>query len=128
MTAPITTFYAGIIGLLLLALSYHVVRNRWRAGVSLGAGEDRDLERAIRAHGNLIEYAPLILLLMALVETGGASPWLIHGCGGLLVVSRVLHAAGLTGRRSVSPQRKWGVAGTWVVLLVISLAAIVATI
>lgn len=128
MTAPITTFYAGIIGLLLLTLSYHVVRNRWRAGVSLGAGEDRDLERAIRAHGNLIEYAPLILLLMALVEAGGASPWLIHGCGGLLVVSRVLHAAGLAGRRSVSPQRKWGVAGTWVVLLVISLAAIVSTI
>lgn len=128
MTAPITTFYAGIIGLLLLTLSYHVVRNRWRAGVSLGAGEDRDLERAIRAHGNLIEYAPLILLLMALVEAGGASPWLIHGCGGLLVVSRVLHAAGLAGRRTVSPQRKWGVAGTWVVLLVISLAAIVSTI
>jgi len=127
MTAPITTFYAGIIGLLLLTLSYHVVRNRWRAGVSLGAGEDRDLERAIPAHANLTEYAPIILLLMALVEAGGASPWLIHGCGGLLVVSRVLHAAGLAGRRSVSPQRKWGVAGTWVVLLVISLAAIAST-
>lgn len=128
MTAPITTFYAGIIGLLLLALSYQVVRNRRRAGVSLGSGDDRDLERAIRAHGNLIEYAPLILLLMALVEAGGASPWLIHGCGGLLVVSRVSHATGLMGRRSVSPGRKWGVAGTWVVLLVISLAAMGSTI
>lgn len=124
MAAPITTFYAGIIGLLLLALSYQVVRNRRRAGVSLGSGDDRGLERAVRAHGNLIEYAPLILLLMALVEASGASPWLIHGCGSVLVISRVLHATGLAGKRSVSPGRKWGVAGTWLVLLVISLAAI----
>jgi len=124
MAAPITAFYAGVIGLLLLALSYNVVRNRIRAQVSLGTGEDRGLEKAVRAQGNLTEYAPLILLLMALVEAGGASPWLIHGCGGLLVVSRVLHATGITGRRSVSQGRKIGIAGTWLALLAISVAAI----
>lgn len=124
MAAPITAFYAGVIGLLLLALSYNVVRNRIRAQVSLGTGEDRGLEKAVRAQGNLTEYAPLILLLMALVEAGGSSPWLTHGCGGLLVVSRVLHATGIAGRRSVSPGRKIGIAGTWVVLLVMSVAAV----
>jgi len=128
MAAPITSFYAGDIGLLLLALSFQVVRNRRRAGVSLGAGDDRELERAIRAQGNLTEYAPMVLLLMALVEGGGASPWLLHGCGGLFVVSRVLHATGLAGKRSVSPGRKFGIAGTWIVLLVIALAAIASAI
>jgi uncharacterized membrane protein YecN with MAPEG domain len=125
MAAPITAFYAGVIGLLLLALSYQVVRNRRRAGVSLGSGGDTDLERAIRAQANLVEYAPMILFMMALVELAGTSAWLLHGCGGLLVVSRVLHATGLAGKRSVSPGRKFGIAGTWIVLLVISVAAIV---
>lgn len=124
MSAPVTTFYAGFIGLLLLVLSYRVVSHRRRAGVSLGAGEDRDLERAIRAHGNLVEYAPITLLLMALVETSGASLWLLHGCGSVLVVSRVLHATGMAGNRSVSNGRKFGIAGTWLVLLVVSAAAI----
>ncbi len=128
MAASITAFYAGVIGLLLLALSYQVVRNRRRAGVSLGSGGDRDLERAIRAQGNLAEYAPMTLILMAMVEASGASPWLLHGCGSLLVVSRVLHATGLTGKRSVSLGRKLGIAGTWVVLLVISIAAIASAI
>ncbi len=125
MAGSITAFYAGVIGLLLLALSYRVVSNRRRARVSLGSGDDPGLERAIRAQGNLIEYAPMALLLMALVETGGASPWLVHGCGGILVASRVLHAVGLMGQRSVSTGRKLGIAGTWLVLLVLSVVAIV---
>ena len=124
MAAPVTAFYAGVVGLLLLSLSYLVVRNRLRARVSLGSGEDPALQRAIRAQANLAEYAPMVLILMVILETGGASAWLLHACGGGLVVSRILHALGITGAGLPVNGRKIGIAGTWLVLLVLSVAAI----
>ena len=126
MAVPITALYAGILGLLLLALSYLVVRNRLRARVSLGAGDDPALQRTIRAQANLTEYAPMALILMLVLEAGGASAWLLHACGAGLVVSRVLHALGLTATGSPSNGRKLGIAGTWLILLVLSVAAVVA--
>jgi len=124
MSVSITAFYAGVTGLLLLALSYQVVRNRQRARIGLGAGNDPELERAIRAQGNLAEYAPMVLLLMLLVEAAGGSAWLLHGCGSVFVVARILHARGLAASAGVSQGRKLGIVGTWVVLLVLSVAAI----
>jgi uncharacterized membrane protein YecN with MAPEG domain len=124
MTVTATAFYAGIIGLLLLALSFLVIKNRARARVSLGSGQDPGLERAIRAQANLAEYAPVILILMLILEMASASPWLLHGCGGVLVVSRVLHAIGMTNPGSPLNGRRLGTAGTWLVLLVLSVATI----
>ena len=45
----ITTFYAGLLGLLALSLAWLVVTNRRRAQVGLGSGGDAALERAIRS-------------------------------------------------------------------------------
>lgn len=125
MTLAISAFYAGFVGLLLLALSSLVVKNRLRARVSLGSGDDRRLERAIRAQANLAEYAPMTLLLMAILELGGVSPWLLHGCGSVFVVSRVLHATGMANPKLPLNGRRLGIAGTWLVLLILSGAAIV---
>ena len=124
MTVTVTAFYAGIIGMLLLALSFLVVKNRARARVSLGSGGDPGLERAIRAQANLAEYAPVTLILMLILEMAGASSWLLHGCGGVLVVSRVLHAIGMTNPGSPLNGRRLGTAGTWLGLLVLSVAAV----
>ena len=125
MTLTISAFYAGFVGLLLLALSGLVVKNRLRARVSLGSGDDPQLERAVRAQANLAEYAPLTLLLMAILEVGGAAPWLLHGCGSIFLVSRVLHATGMANPGLSLQGRRAGIVGTWLVLLVLSLAAIV---
>ncbi|MGD8482015.1 MAG: MAPEG family protein, partial [Gammaproteobacteria bacterium] len=125
VTLTISAFYAGFVGLLLLALSGLVVKNRLRARVSLGSGDDPQLERAVRAQANLAEYAPLTLLLMAILEVGGAAPWLLHGCGSIFLVSRVLHATGMANPGLPLQGRRAGIVGTWLVLLVLSLAAIV---
>jgi hypothetical protein len=121
MPPQITSLYAALLGLLLLGLSWQVTRHRQRSRVSLGAGGDEALERAIRTHANLVEYAPLALLLIALAEMNGAAPWWIHGTGALLVVARCLHAWGLGSTSGVSPGRYWGTALTWLALLVASL-------
>jgi uncharacterized membrane protein YecN with MAPEG domain len=125
MNAPITALYAGFTGLLLLALSYQVVRNRMRARVSLGAGEDKGLLRAIRVQANLAEYAPIVLILMLLLELQGASAWLLHGSGAAFVIARVAHAIGMSGTGGISQGRRLGIATTWLVLVVLSIAAIV---
>lgn len=124
MSASITALYAGFTGLLLLALSYQVVRNRVRARVSIGAGEDAGLMRAIRVQANLAEYAPVVLILMLVVELQGGSAWLLHSCGAAFIVARVAHALGMSGTGGVSSGRRAGIAATWLVMLVLSVAAI----
>ena len=121
MTPQITGLYAALIGLLLLGLSWQVTRQRQRTRVSLGAGGDEALERAIRTHANLVEYAPLGLLLIALAEMNGAPSWWIHATGALLVIARCLHAWGLGSTPGVSPGRYWGTALTWLAILLGSL-------
>lgn len=107
----VTPLYAGILGLVMIALSINVVRNRRRAKVSLGDGGNPTLQRAIRAHGNLVEYAPWILLLMTLVELQGASPYILHIQGSLLVIGRVSHLLAILGQRF--PPRVFGMLLTY---------------
>lgn len=124
MPLTVTALYAGLVGLLLLTLSWQVVRNRLRSRVSLGSGTDPDLERAIRAQANLAEYAPVTLVLMAVLESSAAAPGLLHVCGGVFLISRILHAIGMANPASPLNGRRLGIAGTWLVLLVLSLAAL----
>ncbi|PZQ44753.1 MAG: hypothetical protein DI551_09455 [Micavibrio aeruginosavorus] len=55
--------YAGILALLYLGLSYYVTGFRRRHRLPYGHNEDDAMQRAIRAHGNFVEYAPFGLLL-----------------------------------------------------------------
>ena len=121
MTPQISALYAALLGLLLLGLSWRVTQERQRTRVSLGAGGDEALERAIRTHGNFVEYAPLGILLIALAEMNGAASWWTHATGALLVLARCLHAWGLGSTSGVSPGRYWGTALTWLVVLLASL-------
>lgn len=104
MTLPITLLYAALLGAWFLVLTVRVILSRRSAGVSLGSGEDRALERRIRAHGNFAEYVPIALLFMALLEINAAPVWLLHVLGGLLVAGRLLHGYALSFT-SYSPLR-----------------------
>jgi hypothetical protein len=118
---PVTALYAALLGLLLIYLSARVSQHRRRARVSLGLGEDIGLERAARAHGNFIEYVPIGLILMALLEPEMASLWVMHLLGAMLLAGRLLHAFGMTRRASVNFGRFWGTALTWLMILAASL-------
>jgi len=92
----VTPFYAAALGLFFLGMSARVVRMRARTKVSLGSGDDRALERAIRAHANCAEYAPLTLLLIFFVEHQTQSAVWAHALAGTLVLGRLLHAWGVS--------------------------------
>lgn len=118
--APITAVYAGLLALWFLFLSYRVILLRRSALIGIGSGDNRDLARRIRVHGNFAEYVPIALLLMLLAELSTALVWPLHAAGVALVAGRLCHAYGL-GRSAGS---SWGrVAGTALTHLSILLLA-----
>ena len=118
---PITTLYASLCALLLLALSYRVVHLRRTLAVSLGSEDKPELEQAIRVQANFVEYVPTILLLLLLAELNHLTPWLLHVAGAGVFIARVMHAWGLAGKRGASPGRYYGTLFTWVILLCLAL-------
>ncbi len=116
----ITTLYAGLSGILLLALSSRVVNARRTHKIDIGDGGNEDLMRAIRVQGNFTEYVPLILLLILMIEMNGNDAMVIHGLGGALIISRILHAMGLSRSSGISTARFVGILGTWMVLAISS--------
>lgn len=115
----VTPLAAGLLAILFMLLSSLVVRLRRRDSVGIGHGASKDLRRAIRVHGNFAEYVPLALIMLALVEGSGMMPgWLVWLLGGTLVVSRILHAIGLSGSAGMSMGRFGGTALTLLFLLV----------
>ncbi|MBU83425.1 MAPEG family protein [Alcanivorax sp.] len=118
VSLPITALYAALSGFLIIALAANVVRLRLAKKVSLGDGGHEDVSRAIRAHGNTIEYLPLALILMALLEINGGGSTALHSYGILLVGGRVVYSYGmLIPRSSANLARQLGVVTSWLVIL-----------
>ena len=95
MVPTATILYAGLLGLIAFALAVNVSRVRAATKIVIGDGGNMKLLQAIRAHGALIEYVPLCLIMIGLLEFAHAPRWLVHGLGILLVLARLLHAQGL---------------------------------
>lgn len=107
-----TSLYAGLIGALLLLLSVRVILLRRMAGVNLGYGNNAALERRIRAQANLSEYAPVALILLALLELSSWPPIVLHLLGVALVTGRILHGWALSFTSSNNAARVAGMAFT----------------
>lgn len=117
MSVTITAMYASLLAILYIVLSYRVAQRRMRFQVGLGTGQNTELERAIRIHGNFAEYVPFVLLLLAFFEAGGGPSWAVHVAGAGLLVARGLHALGLTASSGRSPGRFSGALLTWLVMV-----------
>ena len=85
---------AGILGLLATVLTVNVGRMRGRKRIFLGDGGDKEMTAAIRAHGNLIEFAPLCLLLIYLLH-GPYGDRMMAILAVVLVIARLAHAGGM---------------------------------
>ncbi|MCB1481015.1 MAG: MAPEG family protein [Rhodobiaceae bacterium] len=92
MQYEITAIYAAILGLLTAGLGFAAVIMRARSGISWGHGDSFPLQRAIRAHGNLTEYAPIFLIILLILENAGASYTWLHGLGAAFVTGRLVSA------------------------------------
>ena len=80
--------------------------------------------QAIRSHGNLVEYAPLAMIMLGLLEMSQVDDLKLHLLGSLFFVSRILHAYGLSISSESTPYRVLGTIGTWVIMLAMSIYGI----
>jgi len=120
MTAPVTALYAGLLVLLLLVLAGRVTLLRSKLRVGTGHGNDPELARAIRVHGNAVEWILPMLLLLLVAELDGANRTFLHICGITFVAARIAHALGLSRTTKESRGRFWGMTGTWVVIVALA--------
>jgi uncharacterized protein len=123
MPLPITAFVAAVCGLLLLATAIMTVRARMGAKVAFGDGGVDAIVRASRSHGNLAEHAPIVILLIAMLEMARVHHLALMIIGAIFLIGRVAHIQGLhTASEPGQPPvgRQIGVVTTWGTLLVLS--------
>lgn len=91
MSFPIyTAILAGFLIILQQILMVLAGMHRAKVGIGVGHGEDKDLERKVRRHGNLAENSALFLIVLALAELYG-----VPGVGivaAVFGVARISHA------------------------------------
>lgn len=109
----IVALYAAILMLLYVLLSVRVARTRFKQKVGVGDGGDEIVLRAVRVHGNFMEYVPLALVGMIMMASLGAAPNWLHGIGIALTVGRFSHAIGLTKSAGPTLFRVVGMILTW---------------
>jgi len=92
----VTLTFAAVLSLFMIVLSFRVLDLRGSPVTKFFHKRNReinpnDLERAIRGHGNLIEYAPLFLILMLALELSDASETLLYISGIIFSLGRFMH-------------------------------------
>ena len=120
-----TGLYAGILALLALYLGSIPGRMRGKLKISVGDGGYPDMVLAMRRHANFVEWVPLTIVLIAMLEINGAPKMAIHGFGAALVVFRICHAIGLQKETMNVPTRIIGAGGTAILMLAASIWLIV---
>ena len=109
LSLSIVPVYAAVLGILFLALTIAVIRNRYRLKVSLGDGGDERMNRIIRGHGNFAEYVPMSLLLLAFADPRGLEQEVLPLEGALSKAIPMLAKPGQTGleRWTVHASEAW---------------------
>lgn len=103
-----------------LLLALNVTRHRMKEGVSTGSGNSQSLDRAVRAHGNNIEYVPGAILGILILAALGYSPLVINLLGASLLVARFCHAHGIQQLEVALPKtRVLGNVLTWALYLIV---------
>ena len=91
MDIHVTLLFAAIFGILHVIFTLRVGGYRFRSGISLGDGDDKELLNRIRAHGNFTENVPIALLLLLLNDLNGLADDTLMLLGSILLVSRLVH-------------------------------------
>lgn len=111
----------GLLGLLVFLLGFNVSRERNSVLLTQGEAEaapNSSLRKAIRAHGNCIEYAPMLaLLILALGLRMPLVPKWVAALMLIAVASRFIHALGVILGESIysaTPLKFIGALGTYI--------------
>jgi uncharacterized protein len=116
----ILPLYASLLAFLFVALSIRTLRLRRSLKIAIGDSGSPAMLRAMRVHSNFAEYVPLSLVLIFMVESQAAHPYLIHALGLSLLVGRASHAYGVSQSQENYAFRVFGMAMTLTTLVTCS--------
>jgi uncharacterized membrane protein YecN with MAPEG domain len=91
LLVPATGATTSALTLLVLRATFDIIALRRKHQVPLGDGGHADLAQAIRAHANLVEFAPLGLLGLGCLELNGVPSAVVGAAGALFFCGRLLH-------------------------------------
>ncbi|MFO1378242.1 MAG: MAPEG family protein [Steroidobacteraceae bacterium] len=117
---PVSALYAGLLGLLAVALANNVLYARLRAGRLPAWKPDAQM----RVQANFVENVPLALLLLFALELQGTGTLALHVFGSSLVVCRLLHAWGLGSNEGANYPRLIGAQGTFLLMSIMGVALV----
>ncbi len=124
----ITAATLGATIILQMALGMRTSVGRLKFKQSVGGGGKDGMTARMRAHGNLTENAPIILLTLGLLEASGEDSIGIVILAAVFFVGRMLHPIGMAMKKSPNAPRFLGaftsymvgfISGIW--LLVVAL-------
>lgn len=119
MILPITLTIAGAAAIVNIWLALRIVTLRIKAKVLIGDGGNALLATRMRAQLNYMEYTPLVLILLGLIEFArGTQTWL-WAAGIIYIIGRILHPFGMD-KQTPNPLRAAGILTTWIVLLALA--------
>ena len=117
MAPTITAFYAAILAFFYVAMSFYVIITRAKTDTLLGHADSIPMLVAMRRHGNLAEYMPFAILIMALAEINGLGASWLHVSGIALVAGRLIHPFGVAEKSPLVP-RVVGILATFAAILI----------
>jgi uncharacterized membrane protein YecN with MAPEG domain len=88
---PVTITFISLYAIALAALTGWIGLLRGKIGILRGHGGNVVLEKRIRYHGNLIENAPAMALVLGASESLGMSKWILWLAVCSFVVGRILY-------------------------------------
>ncbi len=101
---PITATIASLLGLIMFPLTLRISMRRKYLGentgelgkYTFGDAGDEVLRNRIRAFGNFVEYVPIVLIMLTLIEIYRAPTTLCWILGGAFVLGRLIHAISMS--------------------------------
>jgi uncharacterized membrane protein YecN with MAPEG domain len=124
MSLSVTSTYVLPLVAIWFALWIGVTSKRSALQASIGDAGDKTLLRAIRCHGNFIEWVPFVLVLMILAEAQGAGSLWLHAAGILLLIGRIAHPFGLKIDNAGHPLRYVGNGTNILAVAILALALV----
>lgn len=111
---PIALTTTGAAALVNFWLGLRIGRVRAAEKILVGDGGNPRLIARMRAHLNFAEYAPIILILIGLIEFAKGTQLWLWVVAGAFILGRVLHAFGMDGWM---PGRMIGIATTMLTMI-----------
>lgn len=95
MPLPITSIAATVLTFIFTNITMSIIRHRKELSTTVNEGARATYARLLNAHGNFVYFAPLPLILLAVLEIKGVEASILIGLAGLLVLGRAAHASGI---------------------------------